>query len=105
MFCQIEVIINFAMLKPQEVYNELEQNRPKVETVLQQGQEYLKKSGSGAANNLQHNLRTLKHRWDSVTARASDKKIKLEIALKEATEFHEALQVCTSFKYPVKLYR
>ncbi|PNF19350.1 hypothetical protein B7P43_G06713, partial [Cryptotermes secundus] len=75
-----------------EVYNELEQSRPKVETVLQQGQEYLKKSGSGAANNLQHNLRTLKNRWDSVTARASDKKIKLEIALKEATEFHEALQ-------------
>ncbi|XP_021923220.1 dystonin isoform X2 [Zootermopsis nevadensis] len=75
-----------------EVYNEFEQSRPKVETVLQQGQEYLKKSGSGAANNLQHNLRTLKNRWDSVTARASDKKIKLEIALKEATEFHEALQ-------------
>ena len=93
------------MLKLQEVYNELEQSRPKVETVLQQGQEYLKKSGSGAANNLQHNLRTLKNRWYSVTARASDKKIKLEISLKEGTEFHEALQVCTSFKYPVKLSR
>lgn len=48
--------------------------------------------GSNAASNLQHNLRTLKQRWDSVTARANDKKIKLEIALKEATEFHEALQ-------------
>ena len=91
----------------QEVYNELEQSRPKVETVLQQGQEYLKKSGSGAANNLQHNLRTLKNRWDSVTARASDKKIKLEIALKEATEFHEALQVgsCALSSSPkVRLY-
>lgn len=75
------------------MYNELEENRPKVETVLAQGQEYLKKSSSGA-NNLQHNLKTLKQRWDSVTARANDKKIKLEIALKEATEFHEALQVC-----------
>lgn len=74
-----------------EVYNELEENRPKVETVLAQGQEYLKR-GSNAASNLQHNLRTLKQRWDSVTARANDKKIKLEIALKEATEFHEALQ-------------
>jgi hypothetical protein len=93
------------MSKPQEIYNELEQSRPKVETVLQQGQEYLRKSGSGAANNLQHNLRTLKNRWDSVTARALDKKIKLEIALKEATEFHEALQVCARFKYPVQLYR
>lgn len=74
-----------------EVYNELEENRPKVETVLAQGHEYLKR-GSNAASNLQHNLRTLKQRWDSVTARANDKKIKLEIALKEATEFHEALQ-------------
>lgn len=75
-----------------EVYDELESNRPKVETVLAQGQEYLKKSpGSG---NLQQNLKTLKQRWDNVTARANDKKIKLEIALKEATEFHNALQVC-----------
>uniref|UniRef100_A0A8D8X998 Dystonin n=1 Tax=Cacopsylla melanoneura TaxID=428564 RepID=A0A8D8X998_9HEMI len=74
-----------------EVYNELEENRPKVETVLAQGQEYLKKS-PGTASNLQQNLRTLKQRWDSVTARANDKKIKLEIALKEATEFHDSLQ-------------
>nr|QVD39310.1 Dystonin [Schistocerca gregaria] len=74
-----------------EVFNELEQNRPKVETVLQQGNEYLKKSGANTGH-LQHNLKTLKTRWDSVTARANDKKIKLEIALKEATEFHDALQ-------------
>ncbi|XP_064211548.1 dystonin isoform X36 [Tribolium castaneum] len=74
-----------------EIYNEIEDNRPKVETVLAQGQEYLRK-GSNAASNLQHNLRTLKQRWDSVTSRANDKKIKLEIALKEATEFHEALE-------------
>nr|NVI78385.1 short stop [Cucujiformia] len=74
-----------------EVYNEIEDNRPKVETVLAQGQEYLRR-GSNAASNLQHNLRTLKQRWDSVTTRANDKKIKLEIALKEATEFHEQLQ-------------
>lgn len=73
-----------------EVYEELELNRPKVESVLQQGNEYLKRSSS--ATNLAHNLKTLKQRWDSVTARANDKKIKLEIALKEATEFHEALQ-------------
>ncbi|XP_046471837.1 microtubule-actin cross-linking factor 1 isoform X24 [Neodiprion pinetum] len=75
-----------------EVYNELEQNRPKVETVLQQGQEYLKRAGAASAGSLNHNLKTLKQRWDNVTARASDKKIKLEIALKEATEFHDALQ-------------
>ncbi|XP_044737986.1 dystonin isoform X15 [Chrysoperla carnea] len=75
-----------------EIYNELEQNRPKVETVLQQGQEYLKKSQANTAMNLAQNLKTLKQRWENTTARANDKKIKLEIALKEATEFHDALQ-------------
>lgn len=65
--------------------------------MLQQGQEYLNKSAPGTATNLQTNLRTLKQRWDSVTARANDKKIKLEIALKEATEFHDALQVSERF--------
>ncbi|XP_071449100.1 microtubule-actin cross-linking factor 1, isoforms 1/2/3/4/5 isoform X30 [Hetaerina americana] len=75
-----------------EVYNELENNRPKVETLQQQGNEYLKKSASGAATNLQHSLRTLKQRWESVMSRANDKKIKLEIALREANEFHSALR-------------
>lgn len=75
-----------------EVYNELEMNRPKVETVLQQGQEYLKRAGTSSAVGLNNNLRTLKQRWESVIARANDKKIKLEIALREATEFHDALQ-------------
>lgn len=75
-----------------EVYNELEQNRPKVEMVLQQGQEYLKRADTSSAGGLNHNLRNLKQKWDNVISRASDKKIKLEIALKEATEFHDALQ-------------
>ncbi|XP_026824495.1 microtubule-actin cross-linking factor 1 isoform X34 [Ooceraea biroi] len=75
-----------------QTYNELEQNRPKVETVLQQGQEYLKKADVTSAGGLNHNLRTLKQKWDNVLARASDKKIKLEIALKEATEFDDALR-------------
>ncbi|XP_026332684.1 uncharacterized protein LOC113239782 isoform X5 [Hyposmocoma kahamanoa] len=76
-----------------EVYNEIEANRPKVEAVLQQGQEYLRRQEKpNPTSQLHHNLKTLKSRWDNVTARASDKKIKLEIALKEATEFHDALQ-------------
>merc|ERR1711963_1195906 len=75
-----------------EVYMELEATSPKVEDLLGRGNEYLKKSKDGAAANLQNNLRTLKSRWDNILTRANDKKIKLEIALKEATEFHEALQ-------------
>ncbi|XP_064538221.1 uncharacterized protein shot isoform X24 [Drosophila montana] len=77
-----------------EVYNELDENRPKVETIQAQGQEYIKRQNQMkvSSSNLQHTLRTLKQRWDAVVSRASDKKIKLEIALKEATEFHETLQ-------------
>ncbi|XP_059607518.1 dystonin isoform X1 [Phlebotomus argentipes] len=77
-----------------EVFTELEQTRPKVEMLLSQGKEYVQKQNElkVPSNNLQHILRTLKQRWDAILARASDKKIKLEIALKEATEFHDALQ-------------
>jgi dystonin len=63
-----------------------------VEALLGRGNDYLKKSKDGGANNLQNNLRTLKSRWDNILTRANDKKIKLEIALKEAIEFHDALQ-------------
>merc|ERR1719471_2340948 len=75
-----------------EVFRDLEATAPKVEALLGRGNDYLKKSKEGAANNLQNNLRVLKSRWDNILARANDKKIKLEIALKEATEFHDALQ-------------
>merc|ERR1719150_3240910 len=75
-----------------EIFRELEATSPKIEDLLSRGGEYLKKSKDGAAANLQNNLRTLKSRWDNILTRANDKKIKLEIALKEATEFHEALQ-------------
>merc|ERR1712223_396887 len=75
-----------------EIYRELESMGPKVEGLLDRGNEYLKKSKEGQAANLANNLRTLKSRCDNILTRANDKKIKLEIALKEATEFHEALQ-------------
>jgi hypothetical protein len=53
-----------------DVYNELESSRAKVEAVLQTGQEYLKRAqGSNSSANTQANLKTLKQRWDSVTAR------------------------------------
>ncbi len=82
-----------------EVFRELEATAPKVEALLGRGNDYLKKSRDGAASGLQNNLRTLKSRWDNILARAGDKKIKLEIALKEATEFHEALQVRKDIEY------
>lgn len=77
-----------------EIFNELEENRPRVESLLSQGNEYIKRQNQMeiTSSNLQHSMRTLKQRWDTVHSRANDKKIKLEIALKEATEFHDQLQ-------------
>lgn len=77
-----------------EVFHELDENRPKVKTLLGQGADYIKKQNQlgVTSSNLQHILRTLKQRWEAVLSRASDKKIKLEIALKEATDFHDTLQ-------------
>ena len=76
-----------------EVYNELEKNLQLVESCLDRGADYLNQSSDRAAPSLQRNLRMLKQRWDNGMNRADDKKIKLETALKEATEFHDALQV------------
>merc|ERR1719225_456521 len=75
-----------------EIFRELEATSPKIEDLLSRGNDYLKKSKEGQATNLQNNLKSLKARWDNIMNRANDKKIKLEIALKEALEFHEALQ-------------
>ncbi|CRK91723.1 CLUMA_CG005357, isoform G [Clunio marinus] len=77
-----------------EVFNELEENRSKVESLLAQGGDYIKRQNqlNVTSSNLQHTCRTLKQRWETVLSRANDKKIKLEIALKEATEFHDSLQ-------------
>lgn len=75
-----------------EIYNELISNKHKVENLIQNGENYLRKSKEGAAVHLSNNLKKLKNQWENVLARANDRKIKLEIALKEATEFHEALQ-------------
>ena len=75
-----------------EVYHDLEATAPKIEALLSCSHEYLKKSKDGQASYLQSNLETLLAGWDNILYRANDKKIKLEIALKEATEFHEALQ-------------
>lgn len=77
-----------------EVHNEIEENRPRVESLLNHGANFAKKHEklNVTTSNLQHSIRTLKQKWEAVVTKANDKKIKLEIALKEATDFHESLQ-------------
>ena len=73
-----------------ETFNELEQTRPKIAGVLQQGSYYLERSIN---ESLSSRLRSLQQGWDNVLHRANDNKIELEAALKEATEFHDTLQI------------
>ena len=75
-----------------ELFAEIESNKSKVESTLAKGHDLCSSAGHNATNNLQHSLKTLKQRWDHILNKANDRKIKLEIALREATEFHEALQ-------------
>lgn len=75
-----------------ELYKELDNAGPKIDSFLESGRNYLKRSKEGSPGNLQHNLKILKSKWENAVSKANDKKIKLEIALKEASEFHETLQ-------------
>ncbi|UXI17137.1 cathepsin O-like cysteine peptidase protein [Sarcoptes scabiei] len=73
-----------------EIYQEIESNRFRVDSLLDKGNELLKKSRE--APTIQHNMKSLKTKWDNLLAKANDKKIKLEIALAEAIDFHNSLE-------------
>lgn len=77
-----------------DIYDEIERNKSKVERILAQGENYLKKHSemNMSQSSLQHSLKSLKQRWDGLIHRANDKKIKLEIALKEANEFNQLVE-------------
>lgn len=75
-----------------ELYSEIDSNKSRIETTLTKGHDLCSSTSHGSTNNLQHSLKSLKQRWDHILNKANDRKIKLEIALREATEFHEALQ-------------
>ncbi|XP_053205287.1 microtubule-actin cross-linking factor 1-like isoform X2 [Panonychus citri] len=86
-----------------DLFAELNSKKPTVESVLHRGQEYVRRSPENNAE-LSSNLKTLKTRWDSVVNRANDLKIKLEIALRDANEFHEALQQFTDWLTSAEKY-
>lgn len=70
-----------------EIYQEIDSNRFRIDSLIDRGNEYIKRSKE--APTLQHNVKTLKTKWENLLAKANDKKIKLEIALAEAIDFHD----------------
>lgn len=75
-----------------ELQQELEKVSPKVDAHLFCGMQYLEKSNAGCASNLESDLHSLRSKWDLIQGKANDKKIRLEIALKEALDFHDSLK-------------
>ncbi|KAH9415294.1 hypothetical protein DERP_006388 [Dermatophagoides pteronyssinus] len=71
-----------------EIYQEIDSNRFRIDSLIDRGNEYIKRSKE--APTLQHNVKTLKTKWENLLAKANDKKIKLEIALAEAIDFHDS---------------
>ena len=74
-----------------EVYNELEENGPRVASLMDTGHNLLGKSSEQAARNLKQSLNTVQTRWDNIMVRANDRKVKLEDAVKQADSFHDNL--------------
>lgn len=65
----------------QELYNELDVNKPVIEGLLKRGGEYLELSPESSSVSLDHNLKTLKHRWDAAQNKANDRKVRRRILL------------------------
>lgn len=82
-----------------DIYDDIERNKAKVERIMAQGDNYLKKHADMNVNqsNLQHLLKSLKQKWDGLLTKANDKKIKLEIALKEANDFNNLVELFSNW--------
>lgn len=70
-----------------QLYEDMETKRPEIEVLIQNGQEYVAKSPENASSTLGQQMKQLRQRWDNLQTRASDKKTKLELALRDAEAF------------------
>ena len=75
-----------------KLYEEIESNIPKVEQTIRNVEDRLIGTVEQLTKEFRHNLKTLKSKWDSLLSRANERKSKLELALKEAVEFDQAIQ-------------
>lgn len=66
----------------EELYQEL----------MNKGQQLLAVTPEGSDSNTEQDLANLKDKWESVKGKVAERKVKLEEALKVATDFHNSLQ-------------
>lgn len=83
--------------KFQEIWNDVESNRPKVEKILSQGDHYVTKHKEMKVtlSNLQPTIRMLRQRWEMILSRISERKLKFEDSVKDSEQFNHQIE---SFK-------
>lgn len=75
-----------------KLYEEIESTIPKVEQTTRNVEDRLIGTVEQLTKEFRHNLKTLRSKWENLLARANERKIKLDVALKDAIEFDQALQ-------------
>uniref|UniRef100_A0AAV2JPZ4 Dystonin n=1 Tax=Knipowitschia caucasica TaxID=637954 RepID=A0AAV2JPZ4_KNICA len=60
--------------------------------LIHKGQQLLSVTPEGTDSNTEHDLANLTEKWETVRAKITDRKVKLEEALTLATDFHNSLQ-------------
>lgn len=83
--------------KFQEILNDVELNRPRVENILSQGDKYVAKHKemNVTLSNLQPTIKMLHQRWEVILMRISEKKKQFEDSVRDAEEFNKSVE---SFK-------
>ena len=59
-----------------------------MENILKRGSEYLETAPENTSVSLDHNLKTLKHRWDAAITKANDRKVDRDFQEKYSYDYH-----------------
>jgi hypothetical protein len=69
----------------------MSQRRPEIEAMLEAADEYLAESPDNASSAMGQHQKALKQKWDQMLTKTGDRRKKLEIALRDAEQFHELI--------------
>nr|XP_006813086.1 PREDICTED: dystonin isoform X1 [Saccoglossus kowalevskii] len=71
---------------------DIARKEPDVDFLIKKGHQLLEKSDPESRTSVEHTLHNLESKWQGIQDKSLERKQKLEIALKQAQEFHDSLQ-------------
>lgn len=77
-----------------QLLDDMESKRPEIEVLIQNGEDYVRKSPENANSTLGQQMKQLRQRWENLQTRSNDKKTKLELALRDAEAFAQLHTDC-----------